>query len=457
MGMLQSLNFFSTLPLKITINYRDILKIAAPIAMALLIPQINFLTNTAFIGRLGQDELGVNGISGVFYLLLAMLGYGLSNGLQVLMARRVGEGNQVGLGKILANGIVLSIFFSLLLMALTLWIAPLIFSMNLHDDRHILQSVDFIFVRIWGLPFLMLTQLANSFFIATARAKYIIWGSVLATLINITLDYCFIFGHAGFLPMGLRGAAWASVCSELASAGLMWALFCFQKMHRHYHLGSLINFNFKIAADSLRLAMPLILQYLFSIGGWLIFFFYVEHLGTQELAASQMLRSVLGIVGVCTWAFASTCNTLVSRTIGQGLQQQVPRLIWKIVGLSMFITAIISALLLLFPSYFLSMYTNDSSLVAFSIPALRSVVIGTLLMSIATVVFNGVVGTGNTWINLFIEITGVLIYIVYCYFFIQQWHCALYVAWLSECVYWFFLLAISAIYLRSGRWKGKVI
>ena len=455
--MLQSFNLFSTVPLKIIINNRDILKIAAPIALALLIPQINFLTNTAFIGRLGQDELGVNGISGVFYLLLAMLGYGLSNGLQVLMARRVGEGNPLGLGKILANGLVLSLLFSVMLMLLSLWIAPLIFSFNLQDDQHIILSVDFIFVRIWGLPFLMLTQLANAFFIATARSKFIIWGSVLATLVNITLDYCFIFGHWGFQAMGLHGAALASVCSEIAAALLMWLIFYGQKMQQQYQLGSLLNFNVRLAADSLRVAMPLILQYLFSIGGWLIFFFYVEHLGTQELAASQMLRSVLGIVGVCTWAFASTCNTLVSRTIGQGLQQQVPRLIWKIVGLSMFITAIISALLLLFPSYFLSMYTNDPALVAFSIPALRSVVLGTLLMSIATVVFNGVVGTGNTWVNLCIEVTGVLIYIVYCYFFIQQWHCALYVAWLSECVYWFFLLAISAIYLRSGRWKGKVI
>lgn len=455
--MLQSFNLFSTVPLKIIINNRDILKIAAPISMALLIPQINFLTNTAFIGRLGQDELGVNGISGVFYLLLAMLGYGLSNGLQVLMARRVGEGNRIGLGKILANGIVLSLLFSVLLMLLSLWIAPFIFSMNLHDDQHILLSVDFIFVRIWGLPFLMLTQLANAFFIATARSKFIIWGSVLATIVNIGLDYCFIFGHWGAQPMGLHGAALASVCSEIASGVLMWMLFYAQKIQAHYPLGSLINFNFKLAADSLRVAMPLILQYLFSIGGWLIFFFYVEHLGTQELAASQMLRSVLGIVGVCTWAFASTCNTLVSRTIGQGLQQQVPRLIWKMVKLSMFITAIISLVLLLFPTYFLSMYTNDQSLIDFSIPALRSVVMGTLLMSIATVVFNGVVGTGNTWVNLFIEVTGVLIYIVYCYFFIQQWHCSLYVAWLSECVYWFALLAISVSYLRSGRWKGKVI
>lgn len=443
--------------MKIIIHNNDIFKLAAPIALALLIPQLNFLTNTAFIGRLGQDELGVNGISGVFYLLMAMVGYGLSSGLQVLMARRVGEGNRKGLGKTLANGIVLSLIFSVTLMVLSLWIAPILFSVSLHNDENIFRSVDFIYARVWGLPFLMLTQLANAFFIATGRSKLIIWGSLVATIVNIALDYCLIFGQGGFTAMGLRGAAIASVCSEIAAAVLMWALFYGKKMHKKYEVRNIINFNVELAINTLKVATPLIIQYFFSIGSWLLFFFYVEHLGTIELAASQMLRSVLGIVGVCTWAYASSCNTLVSRTIGQGLQNEVPRLIKKIVGLSFITTSIIGGILILFPHYFLSLYTNDSALIQFSISSLRVVVLGTIIMSFATVVFNGVVGTGNTWINLTIEIVCVLLYIIYCYIFIRQMKAPLYVAWLSEFVYWLSLLIISALYLRSGRWKGKVI
>ena len=443
--------------LKSRINNRDIIKLAAPIALALLIPQLNFLTNTAFIGHLGQDELGINGISGVFYLLLAMVGYGLSSGLQVLMARRVGEGDRKSLGKTLANGIVLSLLFSVALMMLSLWIAPIIFSFSLQNDKFIFQSVAFMYIRVWGLPFLMLTQLANAFFIATGRSKFIIWGSITATLLNIVLDYLFIFGNFGFEAKGLQGAAMASVYSEIAAAILMWSIFYIKKMNKKYEVRNLIQFDWRLASDSLGLAMPLILQYFFSIGGWLLFFFYVEHLGTTELAASQMLRSVLGIVGVCTWAFASSCNTLVSRTIGQGFQDDVPKLIRKILGLSFVATSIISLVLVLVPSYFLSMYTNDMGLIIFSIPSLRAVVLGALLMSLATVVFNGVVGTGNTWVNLVIEVSCVLLYIIYCYIFIEQLKAPLYVAWLSECVYWLSLLVIAALYLRSGRWKNKII
>jgi multidrug resistance protein, MATE family len=442
---------------KILISTQDILKLAIPISLALLIPQINFLTNTAFIGRLGQDELGVNGIAGVFYLLLAMLGYGLSNGLQVLMARRVGEGNRKGLGKLFGNGIVLSIVFSIVLMMLSLWFAPLLFGMTLHNDKHIYMSVDFLFVRVWGLPFLMLTQLVNSFFIATSRSKFIIYGSIVAALCNILFDYLLIFGHGGFTAMGLHGAAIASVLAEIAACIIMYSIFYFNRMHKKYEVRNILYFDFALSRNVLNVASPLIFQYFFSIGGWQLFFIFVEHLGNKELAASQILRSVLGIVGVCTWAFASACNTLVSRSIGQGLQNEVPRLILKIVKLSLLTTSVICLFLLCGSSYFLSLYTNDTELIAFAIPSLRIVALATLTMSVATVVFNGVVGTGNTLVNLTMEIACVGFYIIYCVVFIQQLHFPLYVAWASEFVYWCSLLLIAALYLKSGRWKGKVI
>ena len=110
--------------MKVSVSNKDIIRLAAPISLALLIPQISFLTNTAFLGRLGEVELGVNGISGIFYLTLSMIGYGLSNGMQVQMARRAGEGDNEGLAKTLTNGVMLSTLLSLVLMMLSLWAAP---------------------------------------------------------------------------------------------------------------------------------------------------------------------------------------------------------------------------------------------------------------------------------------------------------------------------------------------
>jgi len=435
----------------------QILRLAAPISLALLIPQLSFFANTVFLGRLGMRELGINGITGVFYLILSMIGYGLSNGMQIQMARRAGEGDKKGLSDTLTNGAMLSIVFSLGLMLLTLWFCPLLFGLSLNDADNFSLSIGFIYIRVWGLPFLMLSQLICSFFISIGRSRLLIYGSVVATVLNILFDYLLIFGKGGFPAMGFKGAALASVIAEIFYAVTMVGIFFGNKFYRDFPVFNFRHFDFELSQRSLKVASPLIVQFLFSIGGWLVFFIFIEHLGEQSLAASQVLRNIFGLVGVGTWALATTCNTMVSNLIGQGRRREVVGVVIKICKLSLLYAALMCLLMLVFSQQFLSIYSSDTSLIDFAIPSLRVIVVATLIMSLSTVVFNGVVGTGNTVVNLTIEMTCVGIYLVYCYFIIYVWHSPLYLCWGSEFIYWTSLLIASGIYLKSGRWKGKDI
>ncbi len=443
--------------MKVSISNRDIIRLAAPISFALLIPQISFLTNTAFLGRFGERELGVNGVAGIFYLMLSMIGYGLSIGLQIQMARRVGERNNDGVAKIFSNGIRLAVFMALALMVLSLWLTPIIFGLSLHDSNNIYLTINYLYIRVWGLPFLLLSQLINAFFIATNRSRLLIYGYLVSALVNILFDYTLIFGHFGFPRMGLTGAAIASIIAEFASFVVTYGIFYFKRFYRQYPVHLYAAFDFKLSKRAFKVSVPLIVQFLFSIGGWQIFFIFVEHLGDIDLAASQMLRSLFGIIGAITWAFASATSTMVSNTIGQRKQNEVLGLIFKIAKLSAFFTAIVCIPLLLFPHQFLSLYTNDANLLNFAIPSMRVIVCATLIMCVSTVVFNGVVGTGNTLVNLTMEIASVGAYLLYCYIVIQRMRSPLYICWMSEFVYWTSLITISMIYLKSGRWKGKKI
>lgn len=443
--------------MRLVTNNKDILKLALPISLAIAIPQINFLTNTAFLGRLGERELGVNGIAGIYYLILSMVGYGLSIGVQILMARRAGENRKEQLAQTFVNGLMLSVFFSLVLMLLSLWLAPIIFGFTLSDSENITISINFLFIRLWGLPFLMLTQLLNSFFIAIQKSRFLIYGSITATLVTIIFDYLLIFGNNGFPEWGLKGSAIASIIGEFVGLATMAILFYFHKFSREYPILQFLQFDLELSKKSLAVAAPLIVQFLFSIGGWQVFFIFVEHLGNRELAASQILRSIFGIVSIGTWALATTCNTLVSHKLGEGKQKEVMPLIGRVAKLSFIYVTILCGLLLLFSEEFLMLYRNDSSLIELAKPSLRIIVVATLITSLATVVFNGVVGTGNTLINLTIEITCVFVYLVYCYIVIERMRLPLHWAWGSEFVYWTSLLVISYGYLRTGRWKGKTI
>lgn len=443
--------------LSVSATNKEIIQLALPISVALFIPQANFFTNNVFVGMLGQRELGVNGITGVFYLILSMIGYGLSSGVQIQMARRAGQENKDGISETFMNGAMLSLMFSLGLMVLTLWFAPILFGFSLNDNENFALSIKFIYMRVWGLPFLGLAQLFSAFFISIGRSRLLIYGSMVTTIVNIVCDYTFIFGKFGFPVMGFKGAAIASVVSEVFYAVTMVAMFFLHGLHKEYRIFKYGRFDFEHSIQSLKVAAPLIVQFLFSIGGWLVFFFFIEHLGKESLAASQMLRSIFGLVSVGTWALATTCNTMVSNIIGQGKSREVIKLVLKIGKLSLIYCIILGILLLVFSREFLSLYSNDASLIEFTIPSLQIILVSTLIMSLSTVAFNAVVGTGNTLVNLSMEIGCVGAYLVYCYYFIYLKHSALYICWGSEFVYWTCLLVASAIYLKSGKWRGKAI
>ena len=443
--------------MQVSITNKQIIRTTLPISVALLIPVLNNLTNNYFLGKVGERALAVNGVSGIFYLILTMIGYGLSSGIQIQFSRRAATQDYKAITRILTNGGMLTVFLALCLMMASMWLAPLIFGVSLHVHDHVIMSVSFLFIRIWGLPFLMLTQLSNAFYISTGRSQNLLAGSLTATLLNILFDYLFIFGHGGFPAMGLNGAALSSAIAELCGWAVMWGLFFIQKLYYDFPVFRHLKLDPALCRKMLRIAAPLIIQFFFSIGGWQVFFIFVEHLGEKELAASQILRPIFGIIGTSSWAFATTCNTMVSNIIGQDKTDKVPELIAKIAKLSLACTAVQCAVLLLLGRQYLQLFTTDKVLIALALPSLHLITIAMLVMSVSTVLFNGVVGTGNTRANLFIEMFCVGSYLVYCYLIIERAKLGLTWAWGAEFVYWTTLFLSGFIYLRSGRWKGKVI
>src|SRR5918993_1226216 len=110
--------------LKLSTGYKAILTLALPISLAILVPQINFITNNIFLAGLGQKELAVAGITGVYYLIFAVIGNGLNNGLQALIARRAGQNLPRDIGRIFFHGIWLALAISAVGIVITLTIAP---------------------------------------------------------------------------------------------------------------------------------------------------------------------------------------------------------------------------------------------------------------------------------------------------------------------------------------------
>ena len=430
---------------------------AAPIALALFVPQINFIINNIFLGGLGQHALAAAGITGVYYLVFAVVGNGLNNGLQALIARRAGQNLHKDIGKLFFNGVLVALCISVVGIVTTYTVGPVILRWSLHDTAIADQVVSFLRIRIWGLPFLYLYVMRNALLVGTNQTKFLVWGTLSEALMNIFMDYGLIYGHFGMPELGFNGAAYASIIAEVTGLIVIWIVIHFKKIHQQFSLFDQTAIDGATVKLILVQSSPLIVQYAISIISWEFFYILVEHHGEMALAVSNSMRVIFGLFGTFSWAFASTCSAMVSNIIGQKRHEEVLPLIRKISGISLAISFVMFIFLNTFPQWFVSFYGQGPDFVEYAIPSIRVVSVALLMMSFATVWLNGVTGTGNTVINLTIESVTIVVYSIYVYVVLEYMNLPITWGWGSEWVYWTSMFTMAYFYLKSGRWKTKVI
>lgn len=440
--------------LKVNINNRQILSIALPITLAILIPQINMLTNSIFLGRLSEEALGNAGITGVFYLIFAVAGNGLNNGMQSVFSRSAGSGDSKDFKIILSQGIRVSLQFAFACILFTWLLAPFIMK-EVADPAAYPQEMSFLRIRILGLPFLYLFQMGNAFLVASLNSRYLMIGFIFEALVNVLFDYLLIFGKLGFPKMGFNGAAVASVIAEFTGMLVVLSVLIITGLKKKYSLLQNFKYNKFFSKEVLRISTPLVLQYLLSVTTWLVFFLLIEPQGAEAKAISNVMRNVFGLVGVFVWAFASTTNAMVSNLMGQKRENEVLLLIKRIMYWSMGLCSMMCVLLNLFPSVFFSLFGQDDSFVTAGIPVIRVVSLGLLFMSIANIWLNGVTGTGKTKMNLLIEIVAIILYLLYTFYFMKINYVSLAMAWSNEFIYWTSIFLMSFFFLKSGKWKTR--
>ena len=447
----------SSLNLQVDTGSKQILRIALPISAAIIVPQINFITNNIFLGGLGQLELGIAGITGVYYLLFAVIGNGLNNGLQALISRRAGENKIDEIGVLFWHGVRIALVIALMGILLTWFVAPTVLGWSLHDAAGVKMAVSFLTIRILGLPFLYIYQMRNALLVGTNQSKYLILGTATEAIVNIVLDYGFIYGKLGMPKLGFNGAAYASIIAEIAGLVAVFGVIKLIGISKQLQLFKKVAYQKKYTQLILVQSYPLILQHAISIMSWEYFYILIEHHGARDLAVSNTMRNLFGFFGCFTWAFAATTNTMVSNVIGQGRQEEVVPLIYRILKWSVGFALCVFVILNISPRFFLGIYGQGEDFILAAIPVMRIVSVAMIMMSVAVVWVNAVTGTGNSKMNLYTEAATIVFYILYVYIVLEKLNLPITWGWGSEWLYWSIMLIPSYWYIHSNRWKNLKI
>ena len=433
---------------------KHILKISYPIFLSLLAQNIIQVIDTAFLGRVGEVELGASALAGIFYIGVFTLGFGYSMGSQILIGRRNGEGNYHQISDIVVQGVLVLIPAAILLIPIMSFISnswlPYLF-----DSEEITIAVNkYLDWRFYGLVFAFINTMFRAFYIGIAGTKILTLNAVIMALTNVLFDYLFIFGKFGFPEMGIAGAAIASVISELVST-LFFLIYTLRTVDLDKYGFKKIKIHLAVVKQVLSISVFMMMQYLLSIIVWMLFFVFIEKLGERPLAISNIVRSFYTILILPAQALGTATNTMVSNTIGAGRHNDVLKLLGRVVKISLSITAVIIVMVLLFPRVLIQIYTNDPLLISQTIAPMYVLLTLLPIFSVGAIFFNAVSGTGNTKTALIFELFTLTFYLSYMWWIIVYLRSSVALSWTSEHVYWFFLMTFSFLYMKYGKWQNK--
>ena len=93
--------------MQVNTTYRDIWKMAYPVMLGSIAVTVLNITDTIYLGRIGEVELGASALAGVYYFVMAMIGVAIGIGTQIQIARRTGEKNDSAIGEIFDHSVLI--------------------------------------------------------------------------------------------------------------------------------------------------------------------------------------------------------------------------------------------------------------------------------------------------------------------------------------------------------------
>ena len=443
--------------MRLDTSYRQIFRLAFPIMLGSAAQNAIALTDSVFLYHRSEDDFAAMGFVGVFYLIVAAIGYGFSKAGQILIARRMGQGDVPALRQTFQSMLAFEVLLAVAAFAFMQIGAYYLFAALVDSDTIFYLSLDYLAPRSYGV----FASYAGISFVALysgiGRTESLLLATGVLLGCNVALNYSLIFGHWGLPAMGIAGAGLASTISEYVALATFLGYVYFDGQVRGMRLFRWQPIDWDLVRTQASLSLPVVLQSVVGLGSYLFFFGIVENLGERALAITNLVRVVYLALSVPAWGFATAVNTLTSHFLGRGRRAAVLPLTWKTAWFCLLVTVAMAVPVAAFPQQLLYPLfgSEQMDLVVLAQP-IFFVLVGILaVFCYGAIFFNSLVGAGAVYYGLRIQTLGAVVYMGLVYLVIETGVGGLAAAWGTELVYWSLIWYLSHRGLGGGRWRGS--
>lgn len=360
------------------VHLRALVALSLPLVGSNLAQMALHVADTVMLGWYGVKELAAVVLGASSFFILFILGAGFAQAVMPMVASALGEGDETQVRRDTRMGLWLSILYGVAIYPVFWWSGSILIALHQAPDVAALAQD---FLRIAGagmLPALLIMGL-KSFLSALEKAGVVLWATLAGVVCNVALNWMLIFGNWGAPELGVRGAAVASVVTQVLTL-LVMVLYA----ARHPALSRFRLFqrfwrpDWPAFVQVYRLGWPIGLTGLFETGLFWAAALMMGWIGTVELAAHGIALELAGITFMCHLGLSNAATVRTGRYFGAGDYQALRDGAKVALGLSVAIAANITAIFVAFPATLIRLFLD------MSIPEAPAIVaFGTLLLACA--------------------------------------------------------------------------
>jgi multidrug resistance protein, MATE family len=437
-------------------QWREIVKVAAPVVISKLSFTLMGVVDTAMVGRLGPSEQAAVGIATTFMFTLYVFGLGIISVVNTLVAQYHGAGKKATCGLVLGHGLRIGTIIGAVTWLVLFYSKPL-FSIAGLSDEVAVYGYDYLLFRITGLFSVFWFWNYNAFMEGIGDTRTPMWITLAGNLMNIVLDYALIFGFGPIPAMGVAGAGLAT------AIGNLFILVCFvivthrpgSRYRREFGIDRFLStVQMPIIYRMLKTGFPMGLQFLMEVGAYLVFSVVVGWVGDIALAANQVAIRVMSISFMVAFGIGVAATTLVGRHQGEE-RADLALMAGRRSLLLMLGYSIACAILFLFAAAILAdLFTPFREVADATVSLLYIAAVFQVFDGINMVGYGALRGAGDTrwplWIVILIH-WGIGVPLVYYLTIVAGF--GVLGTWLGMCTMMVCQAALIYYRFESGRWK----
>ncbi len=296
---------------------KELCQLALPISLQCLLQSSFSVVDQVMIGQLGSVSIAAVGLAGKFVALLTVMVQAIATVCGIILAQAVGKGEKEEISKGFFTNLMLALLLAAGFTTFGLMIPERIMGIYSKDRDTILTAASYL--RIYSVSFLplALTSLMSAFLRCMKDTKTPLYAGIGAALGNTLLNYLLIYGKLGFPEMGVQGAAWASVLSQIAGC-LIIALVFWMGYGRTNILTVSVYRDKTERSAYLKILLPLFICEFLWVLGENVYGYLYGHMGTQACAAMTLINPVMSLMIGALSGVGQAAGIMEGQLLGAG-------------------------------------------------------------------------------------------------------------------------------------------